>query len=92
MRAETLGRLLVLGSLTFSVFAVLLHVPACNAQSISPSQVNVTLVTDEADAVLALLARKKANQALTDADCQETRSLNAALFWRRGVQGVRSLG
>ncbi len=71
MRIVKLRRLLVLGSLTFSVFAVRLLVPACNAQSISSSQVSVTLVTDEADAVLALLARKKANQALTDADWQQ---------------------
>ena len=36
----------------------------------SPGQVNVTLVTDEADAVLQILARQKAKQALSDTDWQ----------------------
>ncbi len=36
--------------------------------SASPSQLPVRLVTDEADAVLAVLARKKANQPITDDD------------------------
>src|ERR1043165_5012055 len=31
---------------------------------------NVRLVTDEADAVLAILAKRKANQPITDADWQ----------------------
>jgi len=35
-----------------------------------PSAVKVRLVTDEADAVLAILARKRANQTLTEADWQ----------------------
>ena len=34
------------------------------------NQVNVTLVTDEADAVLQILAKQKSNQALSDADWQ----------------------
>jgi hypothetical protein len=34
------------------------------------SQINVTLVTDEADAVLQILAKQKANQPLSDADWQ----------------------
>jgi hypothetical protein len=34
------------------------------------SVVNVRLVTDEADAVLAILAKRKANQPITDADWQ----------------------
>ncbi len=35
-----------------------------------PSAVNVRLVTDEADAVLAILAKKKTNQPITEADWQ----------------------
>src|SRR4029079_919908 len=36
----------------------------------APAQVNVRLVTDEAEAVLAILARQKANQAVTASDWQ----------------------
>jgi hypothetical protein len=43
----------------------------CLAQSpIMPSAVNVQIVTDEAEAVLAILAKKKANQPITDSDWQ----------------------
>ena len=42
----------------------------CAAQASLPSAVNVRLVTDEADAVLAILAKKKTNQAITEADWQ----------------------
>jgi Putative zinc dependent peptidase (DUF5700) len=41
-----------------------------HARSITSEQVNVTLVTDEAEAVLAILARKRANQDVTEADWQ----------------------
>lgn len=40
------------------------------AQSSMPSAVNVRLITDEADAVLAVLAKKKTSQAITEADWQ----------------------
>jgi hypothetical protein len=57
------GAFLVLG--TFACSSV------CLAQSpIIPSAVNVQMVTDEAEAVLAILARKKANQPITEADWQ----------------------
>jgi hypothetical protein len=44
--------------------------PVCLAQRSSASAVNLRLVTDEADAVLAILAKKKANQSITEADWQ----------------------
>lgn len=44
--------------------------PVCLAQSPLPSTVNVSLVTDEAEAVLAVLAKKRANQPVTEADWQ----------------------
>ena len=40
------------------------------AQTSMPSAVNVRLITDEADAVLAVLAKKRANQAITESDWQ----------------------
>ncbi|HEY3579578.1 MAG TPA: DUF5700 domain-containing putative Zn-dependent protease [Pyrinomonadaceae bacterium] len=40
------------------------------AQSVASAAVNVRLVTDEADAVLAILAKRKANQPIADADWQ----------------------
>ena len=36
----------------------------------SQTRVNIRVITDEADAVLALLTKRKANQSLTDADWQ----------------------
>src|SRR6185369_8866770 len=40
------------------------------AQSVAAAAVNVRLVTDEAEAVLAILAKRKANQPIVDADWQ----------------------
>ena len=42
----------------------------CGFASAQNSSLNVRLVTDEAEAVLALLAKKKVNQPITDADWQ----------------------
>lgn len=44
--------------------------PVCFAQSSIPSAVDVRLVTDEAEAVLAILAKKRANQPITESDWQ----------------------
>lgn len=61
-------------SLIFSlVIFMVVGVGVCRGQVQSPppqNQINVTLVTDEADAVLQILARQKANQPLSDADWQ----------------------
>ncbi len=59
------GRTLSSGLLVF-----VLLVAASSAQPASTRRVNVKVVTDEADAVLAILARKKAQQPVTDADWQ----------------------
>src|ERR1043166_784894 len=40
------------------------------AQSVALAVVNVRLVTDEAEAVLAILTKKKAGETITDADWQ----------------------
>lgn len=44
--------------------------PVCFAQSSISSKVEVRLVTDEAEAVLAILTKKKANQPITESDWQ----------------------
>jgi hypothetical protein len=68
-RCMTIGKSLLTLSLASGY---ILYPGSCNlepsAQSLSASRVDVRLVTDEPDAVLAILARKKANQQITDAD------------------------
>jgi hypothetical protein len=54
----------------FIICGVFGCVSVCTAQTSMPSAVNVRLITDEADAVLAVLAKKRANQAITEADWQ----------------------
>lgn len=44
--------------------------PVCPAQGTAQSRVTVRLITDEAEAVLAILAKKKANQSITESDWQ----------------------
>lgn len=51
---------------TWIVTLILLVICADGASA----QVNVRLVTDEAEAVLSILARRKANEAITDSDWQ----------------------
>ena len=51
--------------LACSVFA-----PICFARTIKPSAVDVRVVSDEADAVLLILGKRKANQPVTEADWQ----------------------
>ena len=48
-----------------------LSTPVCSAQTSTPSPVNVRLVTDEAEAVLVILNKRKANQPITEADWQK---------------------
>src|ERR1041385_4890117 len=48
-----------------------LMAPAASAQTAGLASVNVRLVTDEADAVLAILAKRKTNAPLTEADWQK---------------------
>ncbi len=52
------------------IFSSLIISSVCSAQTAHLSSVNVRLVTDEAEAVLAILAKRKANQSLTEADWQ----------------------
>jgi Putative zinc dependent peptidase (DUF5700) len=52
--------------LLFSLLTVISTV--CQATAQTPSALEVRLVTDEADAVLAILAKRKANETISDAD------------------------
>ena len=54
-------------TLTVSIFFIFFH-QAIAAPS--QSRVNIRIITDEADAVLAILVKRKANQTLTDSDWQ----------------------
>lgn len=56
---------------SLSVFVVCLSfISIGTAQSRPPSAVNVRLITDEAEGVLAILAKKKANESIKEADWQ----------------------
>jgi len=62
----------IIGAL-FSVAALLAEfclAAAPTAQTTASSRLDIRTITDEADAVLAILAKKKANQPVTDADWQ----------------------
>ena len=52
------------------VYGVLGLTSICSAQASLLTAVNVRLVTDEAEAVLAVLSKKKTNQPITEADWQ----------------------
>ena len=56
-------------SVLLSLSLWLLATPA-NAQTPNAQRVQVSLITDEAEAVLDLLAKRKANQPITEADWQ----------------------
>ena len=55
-----------------TVFSLFLHSGVCLASAVaSPSpSVQVSLVTDEADALLSILARRRAGQAISETDWQ----------------------
>jgi putative zinc-dependent peptidase DUF5700 len=79
--------------LIFSVvmfMAVGVAVCGPNAQSALPkNQVNVTLITDEADAVLQILAKRKANQPLPDADWQRLFSSEGYVRLKRREESMQ---
>lgn len=56
--------------LVFAIIAqsIFVFASVCSAQTSMLSAADVRLVTDEAEAVLAVLAKRKANQPITDAD------------------------
>ena len=54
----------------FAVFCLFLIGERALAQEGGGSRVRVAIVTDEADAVLSILAKKQSNQAITESDWQ----------------------
>lgn len=66
--ARTPGRSLVMRAVACGVLAYGVFAPPCPAQSVGPPAVKVSIVTDEAEAVLAVLAKKAAGQPITDED------------------------
>ncbi len=64
------GRSLAAQTLLSGLLICSVSVAVCSARPASALRVNVKVVTDEADAVLAILARKKAQQTIMDADWQ----------------------
>src|ERR1044072_5180181 len=68
MKSSIVRRIFVV----FLAFSTIGLAAVCLAQRPSlPSTVNVQIETDEADAVLAILGKKKANQPITDTDWQK---------------------
>lgn len=63
LKRSLVVRVLVFGVLTHGVFAL-----ACPSHPVSPSAVKVSIVTDEAEAVLTILAKKRGGQEITDDD------------------------
>jgi hypothetical protein len=61
----------------------------CPAQTSMPSAVNVRLVTDEAEAVLAILAKRKANQPITEADWQRVFQSEGYVRLKRRELGMK---
>lgn len=53
------------------VWSIFVSTPVCSAQTSLPSAVNVSFVTDEAEAVLVILNKRTANQPITEADWQK---------------------
>ncbi|MDQ6788040.1 MAG: hypothetical protein M3033_14640 [Acidobacteriota bacterium] len=62
----------ITGKLICGIFACCIFVfaPLCLAQTAGLSRVNVRVITDEAEAVLAILAKRRANQTIDEADWQ----------------------
>jgi hypothetical protein len=67
MKSSTMVRRLLVALLVCSTFS---FASVCLAQTSMPSAVNVRLVSDEAEAVLAILAKRKANLPITESDWQ----------------------
>src|SRR5215472_14482890 len=68
MRSNCTRRTRLLARLIITSLCLSLSV--CYAQSANLSRVNVRLITGEAEAVLAILAKRKANEPVTDLDWQ----------------------
>lgn len=66
--AVRLERSLIIRGLFCGVLTCSLFVPLCLAGTRNPSALKVSIVTDEAEAVLSVLAKKRAGQTINDED------------------------
>jgi hypothetical protein len=75
--------------------AVVLMLTAAAAPSrsaaIAPGAVDVRMVTDEADAVLAILAKRRAHEPVAEADWRRLFTSEGYLRLQRREEGVRFL-
>lgn len=70
-------------------FTLCLAANSVIAQTISPQRVNVQIVTDEADAVLAILDKKEAGQEITVADWQKLFSTEGYMRLKKREAAVK---
>ncbi len=86
MKLLLIVRILVNALIACGVFGL---ASVCPAQTSMPSAVNVRLVTDEAEAVLAILAKRKANQPITEADWQRVFQSEGYVRLKRRELGMK---
>lgn len=84
-----LERASVIGGLFCGVLTCSLFVPLCLAGTRNPSAVEVSIVADEAEAVLAVLAKKRAGQTITDADWRRVFASEGYTRLKRREQAMR---
>ena len=65
-------------------------VSVCPAKSASPSKVDLSMVTDEADAILAILVKKQANQGITEGDWQHVFSSEGYVRLKKRETSMRA--
>ena len=79
---------LVIRSLIFGLNASIVSASTCLPQS-ALSAINVSVVTDEADAVLTILAKRKANEPVVEADWQRLFSSEAYFRLKKREASMR---
>src|ERR1051325_8105485 len=72
-----------------SVFVVFSAFVLASAQITTLPSVNVRLVTDEAEAVLAILSKRKTNQPVTEADWQRVFQSEAYVRLKQGEHSMQ---
>ena len=86
MQPSSIVRILLNVLIVCSVFGL---ASVCSAQTSGPSAVNVRLITDEAEAVLAILAKRQANQPITEADWQRVFSSEGYIRLKKRETSMR---
>lgn len=84
----TLARPSVPGKLLFAVAICLLCATVSAARNASPSAVSVSVITDEADAVLSILSKRKANNPVAEADWRRLFSAEGYVRLKKREQAI----